>query len=581
MSKAQVGLLITVDNGVGAFDEIALCRNLGIDVIVTDHHRVGTVLPECCAIVSATRKDSNYGNPHLCGAGAAFKLAQALLPNEDHSFDLALAAVATVADVVPLIGENRAIVAQGMEHVLENLGLCALLEAAGWKKEQTLNEQTLAFMVAPRLNAAGRMGDAMQGVELLLTTDPAEAAALAANLDAVNTARRQAENGIAEEALAQIDVNQRGLIAAHTSWNPGVIGIVASRLCETYHRPVILFSEENGVLTGSGRCPDSIDLFMELSKLSKYFIRFGGHARAAGITMAKDNYEPFCRDFLALMSECDSSCFLPACGYEEIAALSWLTLEQVDQLRILAPFGEGNPEPAYLLEQVRLNNVATMGKDAAHLSATVIKDDESMRLVAFRKGPIANLISNDEPYDLIAKAAVNRFRGKQSPELYYVALRPAGRADQQENYFENNPEPQRHPGSKTGDSQEKNIDETSKKFFDAIFVKAVYNSCGMDDIIAEWYFSTFGKEAAFYDLEGMRVCYSNWRRMLSFKPETPEALAKAHSAEMLIALVVFLQLGFFVAQGVMIQPNAVVENATLEQSRLYRLLTGIQPDKGA
>ncbi len=542
LAVARVRLLITVDNGVSAHDEIALCRNLGMDVIVTDHHSIGAALPECCAIVSGKRRDSEYPNPHLCGAGVALKLAQALLPEGDHRFHLALAAVATVADVVPLLGENRAIVAQGLRYVPEFPGLRALLAAAGWKNGQPVSEQTIAFLVAPRLNASGRMGDAMRGVELLLSADEASAAALAQELDADNTARRGAESGIAEEALKQMDRSRRALLARRAGWNPGVTGIVASRLCETHHRPVILFSEKDGVLTGSGRSPESVDLYAELSKLSRYFVRFGGHARAAGITLLQENFAPFCEAFLLAMDAYDESSFVPRYGYEEAVALELLPVGQVRELNRLAPFGEGNPEPAFLFQNVTLQNIAAMGKDGAHLSATAVQNGADLRLVAFRRGGLADSLSERDAYDIVARPAVNRFRDRETAELYFVAMEPADEA---------------------------------KKLFDAIFCKSVYNECGMDAIIAEWYFSAYGVDAAFCTKEELRGIYAVWQAALSGAPQSPHALAASYPARELIALLIFKQLAFFELDAAhdCMKPCVQISSTSLEKSALYRRLS--------
>ena len=541
LAVARVRLLITVDNGVSAHDEIALCRNLGMDVIVTDHHSIGASLPECCAIVSGKRRDSAYPNPHLCGAGVALKLAQALLPESDHRFYLALAAVATVADVVPLSGENRAIVAQGLRHVPEVPGLRALLKTGGWKDGQPVSEQTAAFLIAPRLNASGRMGDAMRGVELLLGADEASVAALAQELDADNTARRGAESGIAEEALKQMDWKRRALLAWQEGWNPGVTGIVAARLCETYHRPVILFSEKDGVLTGSGRSPESVDLYAELSKLSRYFVRFGGHARAAGITLLQENFAPFSEAFLLAMDAYDESGFAPRFGYEEAVAIERLSVGQVCELGLLAPFGEGNPEPAFLFENVTLQNIAAMGKDGAHLSATAIQNGAGLRLVAFRRGGLAASLSEQNAYDVVARPAVNRFRDRETAELYLVAMEPADEA---------------------------------KKLFDAIFCKSVYNDCGMDAIIAEWYFSACGPDTPFCSKEALRGIYAVWQETLSKAPQSPYELAVSYPAKELIALLIFMQLSFFELDAAhdRVKPCAQVCASSLEKSALYRRL---------
>ena len=541
LALQHVNLLITVDNGIGAHDEIALCRNLGIDVIVTDHHSIGATLPKCCAVISAKRKDSAYPENELCGAGVALKLAQALLPEADHSFDLALAAVATVADVVPLMGENRTIVARGLTQVINVPGLRALLLAAGWKDDQPVTEQTLAFLIAPRLNASGRMHDAMRGVELLLSEDSATAGPIAAELDADNTARKTAEAQILAQACEGLDIEKRALLLQHEGWNPGVTGIVASRLCERYHRPVILFTEQNGLLTGSGRSPEGIHLFEVLSGLSRYFVRFGGHARAAGVTMEKRNFAPFCEAFDSAMQRYDAASFVPTHGYEETLTLEQLSVSAVEQLQRLAPFGEGNPEPTYCVERVALQNVAQMGKEGAHLSACAVQNGVGMRLVAFRQGALLDALDPDERYDCIARPGVNRFRDRVSVELYWVAI---------------------------------NIAQGERKVFDAIFEQAVYNSCGMNDKIAEWYFSERKTKTGFYTPDEMRRQYVVWCNRVNGAP-SPGQLASTYPAKQLIALLVFLELGFFALDAASggVKRRVNVQTTSLDNSALYRLLT--------
>ena len=514
LALAYVSLLITVDNGVSAFDEVALCAQFGIDVIITDHHSIGLTMPNCLAVVSAVRSDSQYPNRHLCGAGVALKLAQALLPREDHGDDIALAAVATVADVMPLLGENRAIVSQGLTHIANNKGLAALLRVSGWKG-QPVTEQTIMFQLAPRLNAAGRMSEAMRGVELLLSCEQAEAERLARALDADNTARRSAESDIAAEAEACVDPSLRAILVERDGWNPGVIGIVASRLCERHHRPAILFTEQNGLLTGSGRCPDGMNLYEILSDLSKYFTRYGGHARAAGITMPRENFDAFCADFQVAMERFDAEAFTPAFGYEDAVPLSELTLPDVMALMRLAPFGEGNPVPSFLIERATLSDVATMGKEKAHLSAYVAQNERKMRMVAFRCGERAEAFASGGEWNLVATPQINCFRDRESVELLYVG------------------------GERAEESR------ANGKIVGAFFIRTVYNGFCSDDMLAEWCFSHGDALNSLRDRQYMAGLYTDWRRALSENPLPAQTLAETAEETRLLALLVFCELGFF------------------------------------
>ena len=534
-----VKLIVTVDNGIGAFDEIAVARNVGIDVVVTDHHSAGDSIPDCVAVVSASRKDSTYQNPYLCGAGVALKLAKALLPETDHTEDLAIAAVATVADVVPLVGENRAIVSLGLPHVAYEKCFRELLLAAGWKG-QPVTSQTAAFMIAPRLNAAGRIGDAMRCVEMLLTDEEDRRKQLAKELDADNTTRKQLEYGIFEEAMQQADMSRRALIAVHDEWNPGIIGIVASRISEQYHRPAILFSEKDGVLVGSGRCPDGIHLFETLRKLSSYFTRYGGHARAAGITMRKELFSEFCEAFYALMDEKDAELFEPSSTYEEQLSLDLIDVRSLEELNLLAPFGERNPEPVFFIENTILTNAVRMGRDGAHLSATVHQGHASMRLVAFRRPDLIEPLQKGIPMDLTVRAGINVFRDKTDTELYLNAIEPNSR------YV---------------------------KLFNAILDNFLYNRDNRPEAYAEWHATVARFLSHEITRARLQTDYLEWKRWLKRETVPIATLTERFSPEKLTALLMFAELGFFTVDetGAELRIPENVRSRELGESSLFRL----------
>jgi single-stranded-DNA-specific exonuclease len=501
-------LIVTVDNGVSAFDEIALCSALGIDVIVTDHHSVGKSIPECIAVVAASRKDSAYPNRYLCGAGVALKLIQALNDDAYSDAELAMAAVATIADVVPLTEENRILAACGLKYVDTVPGFAALLNAAAWKQAR-VDAQTVSFVIAPRLNAAGRMSTASAGVELLLGADEKQTREIAAQLNADNQARKDTENTILEEAKRQIlEQGQAGhaLILSHTDWNPGVIGIVASRLCEAYHIPVLLFAEKDGVLTGSGRSIEGVDLFENLSVFSDLFLRFGGHARAAGVTIRAEEFSRFKTAFMAHIEvKYKPEDFFPSFAYDETAALCEMTVEQIRELRLLAPFGEGNPEPA------------------------------------FGKSDLMEALQGASDWDLVARPAINRFRGMENVELFWVCA---------------------------------NASEEKYHIFNAFFEQSLYNESCSDDKLTEWYFSSGGLEGSEADREAMRRYYRKLAERMSGGAQPLRLLIRELKSEELIALCVFAQLSFFIfdpkAKSVAIQANA--KQHSLDESSLYRII---------
>lgn len=433
LASDGVKLILTVDNGISALDEIACARRLGVDVVVTDHHEPGEQLPECMAVVAASRRDSQYPNRALCGAGTAYQLARALWPDSDHSVRLALAAVATIADVVPLRGENRTIVVQGLPILPKLPAVAALLHASGMDG-RPLSETTVAFGIAPRLNAAGRMGEAERALELFLSENAALTASLAVTLEEENRKRRAEETRIQAEAEDMLRLTARGkraILLYRENWNPGVIGIVAARMVERYGRPTILFSDAGGVLTGSGRSLDGVNLYMCLSACSSHFLRFGGHAGAAGITMRRDAFDAFSEQFCAILDTLPQTLFLPSCAYEADVPLSALDRRTVETLLELQPFGEGNPEPVFRVKNVSFSDVRLMGKESQHLSATVSDGTASLRMTAFGFGAALSFLSDPNTrWDLVYTPVINKFNNKVSIELRARAFSPSESVEQ-------------------------------------------------------------------------------------------------------------------------------------------------------
>ena len=383
MKNDGVRLIVTVDNGISAHAEIAYANSLGVDTVVTDHHRCHDTLPDAVAVVCSARSDQDKALRCLCGASVAMLLASAL--GSPISNCLPLAALATMADVVPLHAYNRTIVKKGLKLIAAQPGLSALLDAAGIR--EVTGESTLSFILAPRINAAGRMGDATRAVRLLMTRDEAERQSLAAELETENVRRRAEEQRIFTEAAAQItESDPRMLILCGADWNTGVIGIVASRLVERYRCPVMLFSETGGTLTGSGRSVPAVDLFALLTRHKELFLRFGGHLLAAGATIESGRFDEVrqaltddlaARFPMGLPQE-------PRC-IEDRLLLREITPTLAKEISYLAPFGEENRAPLFLLEG-QLGNVRMIGKDGSHISARLSDDTASVRFVSFGNG---------------------------------------------------------------------------------------------------------------------------------------------------------------------------------------------------
>lgn len=429
---AQTGtqLILTVDNGIKALEEIRLARELGMDVIVTDHHLCGDVLPEAAAILCHTLPGSPYPNPDLCGAGTAYKLACALLGTEQAAGFLPLVALATTADVMPLTGENRVLVALGLGALNRGeccIGLQALNKVAN-PKGSRLTARDLAFRFAPRLNAAGRLEDAGQCVELLRTRDKAWAAEIAEALDKLNGQRKAEENAIIQDVKQMLQdqdlTEQRSILLQSPNWNPGVIGIAAARVAERYWRPTMLFSLRDGMLTGSARSIPGVDIHRALAANESLFTRFGGHAYAAGASLPVEGFPALVKGVEAALQAGEPwERFIPSAQYEETVGLGELSLALTEELSRLEPFGEGNPEPAFRTDGVLLRNVRKIGENGNHLKATAVQGESYGEVVAWGMGHQFDMLIQQERCDMIYTPQRNDWNGQSLLQLRAEVLR--------------------------------------------------------------------------------------------------------------------------------------------------------------
>jgi len=407
-AEQGVKLIVSVDTGIRAAEVVRRANELGIDVIVTDHHLPETDLPPALAVLNPNRPDCPYLEKNLCGAGVAFKLIQALLPNMGWPADkvrrvaesfLKLAAIATVADVVPLTGENRILVSHGLRGLstVRNPGLRALLDVAGFTVETAPpNARQVAFQLAPRLNAAGRMDTARAVVELFLTNDPAQARDLAKQLHDQNTERQLVEAEIRDTCeQISVDAAECALVYYAETWHRGVLGIVASRLVERLHRPVFVLGRnpDDGLASGSGRSIPAFHLLDALESMSELFVRFGGHAHAAGVTMEVANVEEFRRRFDAFAaSRLCADDFLRRLEIDAVLELREIDERAIEELFALAPFGHGNPAPLFAALGVEVAAPPTIMKEK-HLRITVRQNGRSLVLkawnLAHRAGELA------------------------------------------------------------------------------------------------------------------------------------------------------------------------------------------------
>ncbi|MEH7418531.1 single-stranded-DNA-specific exonuclease RecJ [Neobacillus drentensis] len=425
-AETGIKLLITVDTGIAAVHEAAVAKELGLDLIITDHHEPGPVLPEALAIIHPKLPDSTYPFRELAGVGVAFKLAHALYGSvPEHLLEIAV--IGTIADLVSLKGENRIIAKKGLEKLktTKNIGLRAILKVAGVDL-MSINEETIGFTLAPRINAVGRLEDADLAVQLLLTEDPEEAQALAEEMDALNKTRQEIVNTITSEAIEEVEKNfpietNKVLVIGKEGWNAGVIGIVASRLVEKFYRPTIVlnFDPEKGIAKGSARSILGYDLFKNLSTCREILPHFGGHPMAAGMTLKLEDVAEL-RHRLNLLAEeqLSEANLIPITQLDEEIRLEDISLSSLDELSLLAPFGMDNPKPKVLIDNVAITSMRKIGSEQNHLKLLVKEEGASLDGVGFGLGPLVDQISPASKISLIGELSINEWNNIRKPQIF-------------------------------------------------------------------------------------------------------------------------------------------------------------------
>jgi len=448
LSKRGAQLIVSVDCGIASIAAAETALQLGLELIVTDHHEMADSLPAAAAIVHPRLPGHVYPFGDLCGVGVAFKLAWALCTRASQSKKVSepmrnfllsaigLAAIGTVADVVPLIDENRILVRHGLKSLRERpaLGIAALMKVCG-NTEKPLASEDIAFGLAPRLNAAGRLGQAQLGVELLTTESPDRATALAEYIHQLNNSRDSLERSVYRAANKQIkedfdSVGDPAFVLAGRDWHAGVIGIVAGRLAEKYNRPVILISlDDLGSKpgTGSGRTACGLNLHVALRQSREHLLGCGGHAAAAGLKIEESKIDgfraAFCEYAAASIQQEDriAKVFIDA-----EAPLCQLTMQTVKQIEQMAPFGAGNPRPILCTTAVRpAEPPRYLGNSERHLSVKLIQHQVTLRAIAFGHGEwFDDLAALEGPIDIAYRPVINDFRGRRTVEIHLVDYRP-------------------------------------------------------------------------------------------------------------------------------------------------------------
>ncbi|GIP20800.1 single-stranded-DNA-specific exonuclease RecJ [Paenibacillus sp. J22TS3] len=420
-------LIITVDTGISAVSQIAYANELGMDVIVTDHHEPPSELPQAYALINPKLSHCPYPFKGLAGVGVAYKLASALIGEVPEEW-LQLVALGTIADLMPLMDENRVLVSRGLKSMDKEalIGAAALLRIAGGS-DKGVNSTTIGFSMAPRINASGRLSHASRAVSLLTTEDLDEADEIASELDLLNRERQQMVEDIVQQAVSQLEAaSSEGkqipsvIVIAGEGWNVGVVGIVASKILERYYRPTIILAvnPETGECKGSARSIPGFDMYEALTECADLMHHYGGHTAAAGMSLHRDNlaaFEERLNKYAAQVLEPEH--FVPVLSADLECSLNEITIPLIQELERLAPFGMENSCPRLLIRGAELMETRTMGREGNHLKLTLRQNGAVVEAVAFGKGVLGTFITEGARVDLVVEASINEWNGSVKPQL--------------------------------------------------------------------------------------------------------------------------------------------------------------------
>lgn len=429
-------LVITLDCGVKAIEQVEYAKKRGIDIIICDHHRPGGQLPDAVAILDPKRDDCSYPYEELCGCGIGFKLVQALASKKGATIDalipfLDLVATAIGADIVPITGENRVLAYFGLKVMNSNprMGFKAII---GQMNKDALSITDVVFIIAPRINAAGRMKHGQHAVNLLTETNRAQAERFATAIEKFNTDRKGLDKEITLEALAQIRQNQEEgkftSVVYKDSWHKGVIGIVASRLTETYYRPTLVFTKSGDKLAASARSVKGFDVYNALQGCSEHIEQFGGHKYAAGLTLLEEKYTAFKNNFEKVVSETiDPALLIPEIKIDAHIDVREVTPRLLRIINQFAPFGPGNMAPVFMAERLRDTGVAkVVGADGKHLRLSITQEGVGpVGAIGFNLGDKLDIVTGMKPFSAVFTMEENNWQGNVSLQLKLKDLRPS------------------------------------------------------------------------------------------------------------------------------------------------------------
>lgn len=429
LAEERFELMITVDCGISGIEEVEYAKTLGIETIITDHHEPGEILPNAIAVVDAKRKDNQYPFNQLAGVGVAFKLIQALsidleLEEKEYLQYLDIVCVGTISDIVPLVDENRVIAKLGLKlvQVTKNIGLRTLIETSGYKK---IDSSAISFGIAPRINACGRMGHAREALKLFLTENEQEARDIAKKLNEYNRQRQEIEKRIFDEALNQIENSQEDkevLVLGKENWHHGVIGIVSSKITEMYFKPSILICFEDGIGKGSGRSIPGFDLYEALSHCDSNIERFGGHSMAIGITIDINRFEDFKKDFEEYAHNSNISDIIPVINIDDEINLRDISISDVDQLKLLEPFGEANKMPLFMIRNLKIHSIRSLS-EGKHVKISLKDENFWIDAIGFNLGYLSNEYRIGDKIDVVGNLEINKYNGRESLQINLKDIR--------------------------------------------------------------------------------------------------------------------------------------------------------------
>ena len=424
IKKQGYSLIITVDCGISAIDEIEYANELGLQTIVTDHHEPLDILPNALAVVDLKRKDNNtYPFDSLAGCGVAFKLCQALgiklgIKENEYLKYLDIVCIGTISDIVPLIDENRVIAKLGLKlvEVTKNPGLRSLLNAIGYKE---INSNTVSFGIAPRINACGRMGYEEEALKLFLTDNILEANEITKKLNAYNSQRQEIEKNIYDEAIKMIEKDnsdRKSIVLGNNNWHHGVIGIVSSKITEMYYKPSILVCFEGEDGKGSGRSIAGFDLHGALVNLSKYLDKFGGHEMAVGLSLKRSEFNRFKDAFEEYVKSQNIEELMPIIEIDKQIDIRDVDIDTVKQLNILEPFGEANRRPIFVYKNLRVDSIRALS-DGKHLKMTLKDNGVIINAIGFNLGHLSREYLIGDKIDVVGNLEINSFNGKDFVQI--------------------------------------------------------------------------------------------------------------------------------------------------------------------